>query len=91
MTPKMKTMKPEQILPYFEEEIAKHGTITLVDGRTYYEKCGVGCLFYYVGKECVELPSFDASKLLDAHAGRIKIISRSSLDGDSMFPIKKGC
>ena len=87
---KMKNFKdPKEAIPFFESEIEKHGSISLVDGKSYYDGCYVGNLFYYIGDECIEINQSDAKQLIAKHESKLKIITRREVDGGQTYPIGK--
>ena len=60
---------------------------SFVDGKTYYEGCGVGFAFLYNGNECIEISSSQFEKVKDKFTKPYKFINASEID--SRFPISK--
>lgn len=75
----------EEILAALEKVTAE--SYIFVDGKTYYEGCGVGFAFLYNGDECIELSSDQFEKVKDKFMKPYKFISASKIN--SKYPIKK--
>ena len=81
---KVKT-EVEEILAALEKVTSD--TYNFVDGKTYYNGCGVGFAFLYNGDECIELSSEQFEKVKDKFIKPYKFINASEIN--SKFPIKK--
>lgn len=79
--------KPVDYLNHLKTLVEDDGTLTVVDGMSYYEGCGVGGYFFYKDDTCLEIPKniFEYCK----SEINFKVIQRSDMKGGEQFPIKK--